>query len=231
MLRFFFKGKRKAKHHNLAMQRCALEHRKLVFLKRYIGVMIFSILYMLWLNGTLRQSSNWVYYFALSDKGRFTQTQSLQVPQPFTQEEIIDYATQVVYQFFAVTPSTYQRQYKALFSMDFNYKNHIKDIKNTLTQSGILDNLKAGWFYSVENLGIPDVKTAVVKDNSKKVYAWQVTFKGFVLYGRDATSESKTQGDLQLRIIKTPFMNAPSQLSVISVFLGNFKDVGSKYGY
>ncbi len=231
MLRFIFKGKRRAKHHNLAMQRCALEHRKTVFLKRYIGVMIVSILYMLWLNGSLRQNNNWVYYFALNNQGEFTQEDSLQVPQPFTQDQVVDYATEVVYRLFTVSPNTYQRQYRYLFSLDFYYKDHIKDIKAALDQSGILNNLKSGWMYSVEKLGTPDVQTAVVHDNNKMVYAWQITFKGLVLYGRDSTSESKTQGDLKIRIVKTPFMNTPHQLSVISLFLSNFKDVGSKYGY
>ncbi|MBK2124444.1 DotI/IcmL/TraM family protein [Fangia hongkongensis] len=213
------------------MQRCALEHRKGVFLKRYIVVMIVSILYMLWLNGSLRQSNNWVYYFSLNKQGQFEQVNPLTVPQPFTQDEIIDYATDVVYQMFSVTPNTYKHQYKELFSLDFHYRDHIRDVKDTLDQSGILENLKSGWMYSVEKLGTPVVKTALITDNGQKVYAWQITFTGFTLYGRNSSSESKTSGDLQIRIVKTPFMGAPNELSVISVFLGNFKDVGSKYGY
>ncbi|WP_203249704.1 hypothetical protein [Cysteiniphilum marinum] len=231
MLRLFFKGKRKAKHYNLAMQRCALEYRKGVFLKRYIWVMILSILYMLWLNGSLKQNDNWVYYFALNDQGQLVQESSLEVPQPFTQEEVVDYATEVVYRLFTVAPNTSKQQYRQLLSFDIYYNNNAKDINDALEQSGILSNLKSGWLYSVENLGTPEVKTAVVTGNGQTAYGWQVTFKGLVLHGRNATSQSKTQGDLKIRLVKTPFINMPSQLSVISLFLSNFKDVGSKYGY
>lgn len=231
MLRFFFKGKRKIPQHQLVIESSLRLEQKRIFLNRYIWILSLGIVYLFWINGHLNQSHNWSYYFQLNKQGQFVEAAPLEVPQPYSKDEIIDRAKALTYKLFSVTPKTYQTNYNQVFADDFFYQKFIKDTYEQLVNSGLIDRLKSGWYFSVESFGDETVNGHQINLGNNKPYAWQVTFHNFVLYGRNRDSFTKTKGDLKIVLVKTPFMNSPDQLSVVSVFLANAEDVGSKYGY
>jgi len=231
MLRKLFKKKRKIKLHELAMEYSFLQYRKNLFLRRYITLMVAGILFMFWINGKFSHEHHWTYYFALNNDNQIVQLNSPSVPQPFSRDDITDYAKEVAYELFSITPETQRSHLNTLFSNYVLQKGFIKETYTALEKSGITQRLKNGWYYSLESLGEPKINMGQLKIGGNSVNAWQVVFPDFVLYGRKGQKSSKIKGDLSVWVAKMPFMTAPSRLSVVKLFVSNMKDIGNKYGY
>lgn len=231
MLGKIFKGKRKLPLHELVSEYSYTQYRKNLFLRRYIILLIFGILFMFWLNGQFQHGQKWTYYFALNDRGQLITLEDNTVPQPFSRDDIVAYATQTAYELFSITPQTYRRNLNNLFTTGIVYKKYINKTNLALEQSGLLKRVKGGWYYTVEKLGDPLVQSKVMNINGIPSYVWQVSFPDFVLYGRKSGEQSKISADLEIIVAKTPFMISPNRLSVVRIFIKNLKDVGGKYGY
>ena len=226
MISKLLNGKRKIKLHELVSEYSYTQVRCNVFLRRYIFIISISILTILWINSEFNTYDHWTYYFPVKSH-KITRVESVSVPQPFGRDEIIDYARSFAYELFSVTPKTYKRHFNDIFTNKIIGKSYIELNFKAIKESGMLNRLKSGWYFSLENVGSPSVKMGLIHGHN----AWRVKFNNIIVYGIKNKEISKVKGDLAVWIKKTDYMNSPSQLSVIKVFLSNMNDVGNQYGY
>ncbi|WP_203368649.1 DotI/IcmL/TraM family protein [Cysteiniphilum marinum] len=226
MLHKLFKGKRTVALHELVSEHSYWIRKKNQFLRQYILMMILGILTMVYIYGEIHQVHKWRYYFALDDQNNVISIESLAVPQPFSQDEVIDYARAKIYQLFSVTPNNYRLQHSRFFNEDVTHNAYKNAIQNALSQSGFVTRIKERYLSSVESVGEPSVKIGVLPLNQQKTVTWKVTFKDFVLYQRKEKGQSRVMGDLEVWVSKSPYIKTPHQLSVVRLFLRNFKDLG-----
>jgi hypothetical protein len=231
MLDKIFKGKRKVKIHELVSEHSYTQCRKNLFLRRYILLIICAILFMFWLNGQFNHGNKWTYYFAINNDNKLITLNENNVPQPFKREDILDYSQNIMHQLFSLTPRTYRQNLNDLFSKEFVYKYYINKTNLALEKSGILGRVENGWYYTLKELGKPSIKTTVMSVQGEKLFAWQVTYDDFRLYGRKGDEKTEITAVIEIIIAKTPFMLAPNRLSPIRIFIRDLKDVGNKYGY
>ncbi|GGF92560.1 MULTISPECIES: DotI/IcmL/TraM family protein [Cysteiniphilum] len=231
MLAWFFKGRRKVPIHQLATEYTSNEIRKRLYLRRYILMLCLGFVILLWVNGRNQLSHQWTYYFALDDKGALASIYPLNEPQPFTRDDIIQYATDRIYQIFAVTPENYQQKHNELFNLNFAVTGFSDQVQSAIGDSGLLLRLQQGWYFAVESLGNPSVKLSSIHTSNGNVVMWKVAFDHFVLYATNGQTFSRTQSKLEIDVLKTPFMSLPSQLSIAKIMRYDLKDIGNDIGY
>jgi hypothetical protein len=231
MLGRIFKGKRKVQLHELVSEHSYLQHQKNLFLRRYILLIVCGILFMFWINGQFNHGNKWTYYFALDQDNKMVNLNENSVPQPFSRDDVLAYARGAAYDLFSLTPITYKDQLNHLFTTEIIYKSYVTQAKKALDKSGLQERVENGWYYTIKELGNPEIKSSIVTVEGKKLYAWQVSYKNFKLYGRKGDQKSEIEATLQIIVAKTPFMLSPNRLSVLRIFVEDLKDIGNDYGY
>ena len=180
MLGFIFKGKRKIPLYQLATEFSLNEKHKRKFLQRYIIMLLVGLIILLWVNGQNEANRQWSYYFALTKDNHFATEYSLDQPQPFTKEDIVQYATAIAYQVFSVTPATYQQKHNEFFDLNFAASVFVNQVTDAVNDSGLINRLKQGWYFAVTQLSEPDYKISMIQVSGKNVVLWKITFNNFI---------------------------------------------------